>query len=263
MVGVGLAAGLAGCARQPNAVLEQARASYQAAAGDPEVTRNAPVPLHEAQQALANADEAWQEGERRETEHLAYVAQRRVEIARAIADRRRAEQQVEDLHARRPEVLLGARTAEAERARASLAALSAQLQNVRTRETDDGVVFTMSDVLFEFDRADLKPGARQDLDRIAGFLRDNPNRQVLIEGHTDARGTEQYNADLSQRRAEAVRSHLASQGVEADQITARGYGEAYPVASNQTDAGRQENRRVDIVVLHEGMDERAARYRRR
>jgi outer membrane protein OmpA-like peptidoglycan-associated protein len=107
-------------------------------------------------------------------------------------------------------------------------------------------------VLFEFDKADLKPGAMQDLQRLVTVLKDHPERRVSIEGHTDNVGSNAYNRELSQARADSVRGFLIRNGIAPERIVAQGYGEEYPVAANDSDAGRLQNRRVEIVILPEG-----------
>jgi outer membrane protein OmpA-like peptidoglycan-associated protein len=103
-------------------------------------------------------------------------------------------------------------------------------------------------VLFDTGRAELKSGADRQLDTVANFLEQNPERHVLIEGFTDSVGTEDYNRGLSERRAEAVRSALLSRGVDAGRIQVRGYGEEFPVGTNADAGGRQLNRRVEVIV---------------
>ncbi|PMR70786.1 OmpA family protein [Halomonas heilongjiangensis] len=107
-------------------------------------------------------------------------------------------------------------------------------------------VVLSSEVNFEFDRAELRPQAEMTLDEVAHRLRENPNLRVRIEGHTDSVGSAEYNQGLSQRRAESVRNYLMSQGIAGDRMTATGYGEERPVATNDTDEGRALNRRVEI-----------------
>jgi len=109
----------------------------------------------------------------------------------------------------------------------------------------------LSDVLFDTGQATLKPGADRALDRLAQFLKDSSGTDVLIEGHTDSVGTDDYNLALSQRRAQAVADALSSRGVATDRVQTKGLGKAYPVASNDTQAGRQQNRRVEIVFSDE------------
>lgn len=113
-------------------------------------------------------------------------------------------------------------------------------------------MITLGDVLFDFNRADLKTGARNNLSRLVSFLREHEDRDVLVEGHTDALGPEDYNQSLSRRRAEAVRLFLVDSGISPSRSVARGFGESRPVASNDTDEGRQQNRRVEIVILDPG-----------
>jgi outer membrane protein OmpA-like peptidoglycan-associated protein len=127
-----------------------------------------------------------------------------------------------------------------------------QLATLNAKETDRGLVLTLGDVVFESDQATLKAQTLENLYPMVTFLREHPKRHVLIEGHTDNTGPETYNLDLSQERAAAVRSFLVRNGIDPEGITARGYGEAYPMATNTTQEGRQENRRVEIVVLREG-----------
>src|SRR5262249_32960441 len=103
------------------------------------------------------------------------------------------------------------------------------------------------DVLFDTAQATLKPGAQSALGRIASFMQKNEGTKVIIEGHTDSRGSDSYNRDLSQRRAQAVADALAADGIDRGRIEPVGRGKELPVASNDTDAGRQQNRRVEIV----------------
>jgi outer membrane protein OmpA-like peptidoglycan-associated protein len=111
---------------------------------------------------------------------------------------------------------------------------------------------TLGDILFDVDQATLKPGAMQNLFRLVTFLKQYPDRGVLVEGHTDSTGSDTYNLSLSEQRAESVRSFLTQNGIGAARVLARGYGKAYPVAGNDTSAGRQRNRRVDLVILRAG-----------
>ncbi|RCV86639.1 OmpA family protein [Billgrantia montanilacus] len=104
-----------------------------------------------------------------------------------------------------------------------------------------------SEVTFAFDSADIRPGAHRELDQVANTLRENPGMRVRIEGHTDHVGSAEYNQGLSQRRAESVRDFLVSRGIAANRMTTVGHGESRPVATNETDEGRAQNRRVEIV----------------
>ncbi|HZP43195.1 MAG TPA: OmpA family protein [Candidatus Binatia bacterium] len=244
---------LAGCGTRQNAALDAAKNAYRDAASTPDVTANAPVQLHEAEAAVTRAEDALRRGESDdEVDTLAYVAQKRVEIARTRAEQERAEADVKRLDAERSQVLVGSRTAEAEHYRAKASQLERELASLNARETKRGVVVTLGDVLFDFNKASLRPGSMQQLNRLAAVLREHPDRQVLIEGHTDAVGSPSYNRQLSEARAEAVRDYLTSQGIAADRVVTRGYGESYPVASNASQAGRLQNRRVEVTITPPG-----------
>jgi outer membrane protein OmpA-like peptidoglycan-associated protein len=185
-----------------------------------------------------------------------------LERARADADAARAAAQAQADEAKR---LADQRAAEAsaarlareqaEREREALRDELRQQLNVilETRETARGLIINLSDVLFDFDRATLKPGAREKLARIAGILSAHPDLQIEIEGHADAIGSEDYNQRLSERRAESVRGYFNQQGVTKAIVAAVGFGESRPVATNGTDTGRQQNRRVEIIVTGESI----------
>jgi outer membrane protein OmpA-like peptidoglycan-associated protein len=138
--------------------------------------------------------------------------------------------------------------AQAESADARAADLQRQLADLEAQKTDRGRVVTLGDVLFEFNRADVKPAARMQLGKLAEFLRQFPERRVLIEGYTDNVGSAAYNDQLSGRRADSIRTQLALLGVNADRMGAVGYGKEYPVASNTTDTNRALNRRVEVII---------------
>jgi OOP family OmpA-OmpF porin len=101
-------------------------------------------------------------------------------------------------------------------------------------------------VLFDFDKADIKPEAHQLLDEVVTIMKKNPEMKGVIEGHTDSMGSEEYNQGLSERRAQAVEKYIEEHGIDADRYTIEGYGESNPIASNDTEEGRQENRRVEF-----------------
>jgi len=123
------------------------------------------------------------------------------------------------------------------------------------------LVLTLGDVLFETGRADLNPGAARNLDRLVQFLGDHPERRVEIDGYTDSVGTDSFNLDLSQRRADAVKSVLVNSGIDPSRVTTRGYGKDFNVASNADSGGRQLNRRVEVVIGSEDGSAVAARSR--
>ena len=146
----------------------------------------------------------------------------------------------------------GRRTARAAQAAEERAQdLERELEQLEARDTDRGLVLTLGDVLFDAGTATLKPGAATTVDRLAQFMRDYPERSVRIEGHTDSAGSDTANQALSEQRADAVRESLIERGLEAERIATLGYGEARPIAGNETAAGRQQNRRVEIVVSDE------------
>jgi outer membrane protein OmpA-like peptidoglycan-associated protein len=131
-----------------------------------------------------------------------------------------------------------------------LRSLVTEITNLR--ETSRGIVISLSDILFDVNKATLKAGAAQNIARISTVLRQYPDKNISVEGHTDSDGSDAYNQDLSDRRAAAVREALVAGGVNAGLITSRGFGESQPVATNATPVGKQQNRRVEIVVLGAG-----------
>ena len=126
--------------------------------------------------------------------------------------------------------------------------LEAQLKEMEAKKTDRGMVITLGDVLFDTNQAQLKSGGMRNVQKLADFFKQYPQRKVMIEGFTDSTGSNSRNQDLSDKRAHSVRTALLGMGISTDRITSRGYGESYPVAGNDTAAGRQLNRRVEIVV---------------
>ena len=261
-----------------NPDLIRARDAYETAQATTGVSENAPVEMYEAKQALQKAEQAENV---EELEHLAYLAERHSQIAVAVATQRSAKKEIENLSKEKNRILLNSREAEIEsklreiqekeneverarleaekaRAQAEIATIRAQelereLSALNAKMTDRGHVLTLGDVLFEFDRAELLPGAYLTIDKLVAFLMKYPNRNVLIEGHTDSIGTADYNLNLSQRRADSVRIALVERDISLSRISTKGYGKTYPVASNDTEAGRQRNRRVEIVILDEGV----------
>jgi outer membrane protein OmpA-like peptidoglycan-associated protein len=146
-----------------------------------------------------------------------------------------------------------ASAAQAEREKAELRDRLREQLNVilETRESARGLIVNVSDVLFDTDSANLKPGAREKLARVAGVLLSHQGLQLAVEGHTDSVGAEGYNQRLSERRAASVRDYLVRQGIAPTGVATSGLGESQPVVSNNTAAGRQQNRRVELVVSGE------------
>ena len=163
----------------------------------------------------------------------------------------RAKEQVAKGEAERNRVLLEARTQQADVATATAKDAQRELAELQAKQTDRGMVVTLSDVLFDTGAATLKPGADLALGRVADFMQQNPNTKLIVEGHTDSVGSDTYNEGLSQRRADAVRAALISRGIQSDRVETVGRGEGFPVASNDTQEGRQQNRRVEIIFSDE------------
>jgi len=259
-----LAAVLAACASAPqrNDQLEQARAEVQAFTADPMAQQAAGNDIDQARTSLNQADSAFQQKRPpEEVNQLAYLALRHAQAGEARISEARARQEVAKAQDERNRIQLQAREREAENAKSEAAtarntaqAAQSELANARqelnelqAKQTDRGMVMTLSDVLFDTGRATLKPGATRDLDRLAQALKDNANTRVKIEGYTDSVGSMAYNQGLSERRAQAVADALEVRGVPPDRYQVEGLGKEYPVASNNTPEGRQQNRRVEIV----------------
>lgn len=130
--------------------------------------------------------------------------------------------------------------------------LQSRLTAMEAKKTERGMVVTLGDVLFDTNEAQLKSGGVRNVQRLADFFKEYPERNLMIEGFTDSTGSDSLNQQLSDRRADSVRTALLGMGMNSDRITSRGYGEAYPVAGNDTAAGRQLNRRVELVVSEDG-----------
>jgi outer membrane protein OmpA-like peptidoglycan-associated protein len=195
----------------------------------------------EAQQAAAQAQQAAVQA----NQEAQQQAEQRAEADRQAAAARQAQQQAE-LAAQQAQQAQQQAAQQAEQARERLREqLNAVLQ---THETARGLIMNMSDVLFDFNKYTLKPEAREKLAKVSGILLAYPNLKLQVEGYTDNIGTDEYNQKLSEERAEAVRDYLTSQSVQEANISAQGYGKSDPIADNSTNAGRAQNRRVQLVV---------------
>lgn len=218
-----------------------------------------------AERARMEAEEqARQRADAEQTSRLESERRARAEAERAAAEAARARTEAEAKLA--AEMSARERTAaEAEAAKARQAAeqserekqelrerLVTQLNMIlETRDSARGLIVNMSDVLFDTGKHDLKPGAREKLAKISGIVLAHPGLALEVEGHTDSVGSDEYNMNLSERRANAVRDYLVQQGVNPSTIQARGLGESSPMASNDNAAGRQQNRRVELIVSGE------------
>jgi outer membrane protein OmpA-like peptidoglycan-associated protein len=126
--------------------------------------------------------------------------------------------------------------------------LQRQIDDLQAKVTDRGLVLTLGDVLFASGTAQLNSGGTNNLGKLAGFLNKHPERTALIEGHTDSVGSEDYNQGLSQRRADAVKSYLVGQSISSSRLSASGKGEYSPIGDNSSATGRQQNRRVEVII---------------
>ena len=261
---IGLAFLVCACAStpRPNAALESARAAVQTAEADPNVTKYAALDLDAAKKDLEVAESAALHHEDAAIAQPAYLAAQTARLAQLRASAKADDARVAAGQAERDQIQLAARAREAntanvardqaaaarDQAAEKAARLQAEVDALKAKPTDRGLVLTLGDVLFETGKAELNSGASRKLDQLAQFLTEHPERRVQIDGYTDSVGTDSYNLDLSQRRANAVRSALQVRGIDATRITTQGYGKEFPVASNADSGGRQLNRRVEIVI---------------
>ena len=157
--------------------------------------------------------------------------------------------------AKQATLLAQAETAKAEKALAEAAAIKAemeslknQLSDLQAKQTERGLLITLGDVLFEFNKSNLKEGATRNLQSLVKALSERQEQQVIVEGHTDSIGSKSYNDELSLKRADTVKNYLVSKGIEESRISTKGLGPDNPVDTNKTDEGRQKNRRVEIIL---------------
>jgi outer membrane protein OmpA-like peptidoglycan-associated protein len=266
---------IASCAMAPASPqgAAEVRSKLTALQSDPNLADRARVELREAEAAVRIAEQPLPEADAALGEHRVYMADRTVSIAEAKAATRYAEDQRARLGEERDEARLQARTREVDKARdeasrarsaadaaqsseaesAAVAARQAaeyqrQIDALQAEITDRGVVLTLGDVLFATGSAALQGGADNNLNKLVSFLNQYPERRVLIEGHTDNVGSADYNQGLSQRRADSVRYYLTQQGIASQRLSTDGIGMDRPVANNDTATGRQQNRRVEIII---------------
>jgi outer membrane protein OmpA-like peptidoglycan-associated protein len=281
---------LAACSTVPTTTptLDEARADFVAANNNPQVATYAQMEFKQASEALDRANQAAAKRESLDTiDRLAYVAKQRIATAQEVAKTKAAEAEVANASRQRDQVQLEARTAEADRAKRDAAAAQAQaaaaqqqaqdaqaqadaarqqaaqqaeratrlealLVELHAQKTERGMVVTIGDVLFATDRAELNANGMATVRKLAEIMTQNPDRTVMVEGFTDSTGSAAHNKDLSERRAASVAQALVGLGVSRERIGMRGYGEAFPVAPNNTAANRQLNRRVEIVLSNAG-----------
>jgi outer membrane protein OmpA-like peptidoglycan-associated protein len=240
------AAVVSGCSSMaPTAALTDAHNSYNRALASQEVTSLAAIELKQASETLNKADAALKECECEDkVDQLAYIAKQQVAIAQETARQKNAELTVTNATAERDKIRLEARTAEADAAKRQLEELNAQ-------KNERGLTLTLGDVLFRTGKARLEPGGMRSVEKLADFLNQHQDYSVMIEGHTDNVGSRDNNQDLSERRADAVQTALIDMNIDSARISTRGYADAFPIASNSTAAGRQMNRRVEIIISND------------
>jgi outer membrane protein OmpA-like peptidoglycan-associated protein len=260
----------------PPRELLDARSAFEKAKAS-EATQLKPESLHEARVALDQAEAAYQDdASSYRTRDLSYIAERKAELAMSLAGRAAAlaqkDQAARDLLSAQAQSLQKAQ-GELTQTRQQLAAAGASLEQERkarqeaerrardamdrlavaaalaVKEEPRGTVITLPGaVLFPSGKWDLLPGAQEKLNQVAEALKNQADHRMIVEGHTDSQGNESSNLELSQRRAQSVREYLVSRGVPGDIISATGLGQGRPIADNRTAEGRQNNRRVEIIV---------------
>jgi outer membrane protein OmpA-like peptidoglycan-associated protein len=204
-----------------------------------------------AEQAKADADRARQDAELAAQRASQEKQEAQAAQAAALAQQQALQAENEKARSLQEEAERGRQQAEADKV-AMRARLLQQLNAVLvTRDTARGLISTMPDVLFENARYTLRPAARESLAKVAGILLAYPDLRLEVDGHTDSVGSDAYNQDLSEKRAGAVRDYLVQQGLPVASVTTMGFGKTQPIASNTTAAGRQQNRRVEVVVSGE------------
>jgi len=284
LIGAAVAAVLlTACASTPQAPAGSAavRAKLTALQGDAVLGTRAPIAIKDAELAVAQAEIP--QPDLVLAAHRVYIADRKVDTAKALAQTQFAEQERTALNQQSEKARLDSRTHEVDTANnaaltarlesaeqkvaagnarsdadaAQLAAnvsqqqaaeLQRQLEIMQARPTDRGLVLTLGDTLFATGRAELKAGASANLDRLAEFMAQYPQRTAAIEGFTDSSGSEEYNQDLSQRRADSVKGYLVGRGVQTGRLSSSGRGENAPVGDNASASGRQQNRRVEVII---------------
>jgi outer membrane protein OmpA-like peptidoglycan-associated protein len=284
LIGVAVAAALfVGCASVPKHPdgSAQVRSKLTALQSEPTLANRSPVALKDAEAAVKAAEMT--EKDLVLAAHRVYIADRKVDTARALAETSYSEHERTALTEQSEKARLDSRTREADAAKndalvaraesaeqklaagtarsdadaAQMAANASQLQAaelqrqleiLQARPTDRGLVLTLGDTLFATGKADIKSGATANLDKLTTFLNEYPKRTASIEGFTDSMGSDEMNQSLSERRADAVKRYLVGRGVGSDRLTSSGRGEESPVADNDSAAGRQQNRRVEVVI---------------
>ena len=237
-----LSVGLAACSSQPNVNLEEAQSNFSSLQSDPQAAKVAALETKDASEMLKRAEKAYlDEEDEAKVDQLAYLANQRVEVAKQTINLRNAEANLQNSAAKRAEARLAARDAQIQQLQ----------QSLNAKQTERGTLITFGDVLFDLNRAELKPAGLGNINKLAQFLQENLERKVVVEGYTDSSGAANYNQQLSERRANSVRAALVKMGVGPERIVAQGYGKEYPVADNNSSSGRAMNRRVEVTISND------------
>jgi outer membrane protein OmpA-like peptidoglycan-associated protein len=278
---------LSGCSGAPTRPDGSAnlRSRLTALQGNPDYASRAPLAIKDAEAAVVAAEKP--QPDKALGAHLVFLADRKINTAEALAQSRLSVDQRKTLESDREAMRLQARTQEADAAnrRATVAQadataqradataargeadaardsareagadaertaqeLARQIAELEAKQTDRGLVLTLGDVLFTTGTANLNEGVSNHLAKLASFLNEHPDRTVLIEGHTDSMGSDAYNQGLSERRADAVKAWLIRKDIASSRLTASGKGEGDPVGDNASATGRQQNRRVEVII---------------
>ena len=233
---------LAACSTPPNPNLENARTNYAGLQANPQASKVAALETKDASDYLDKADKAYlDKQDAAKVDQLAYLTNQRVEVAKQTIALRTAENNLKNAAAQRAQARLDARDQQIKQLQDSLNA----------KQTDRGTLVTFGDVLFATDRADLKSSGLVNINKLAQFLQENPDRKVIVEGYTDSTGAANYNQSLSERRATSVQVALIKMGVDPARIVVQGYGKEYPVAENSNASGRAQNRRVEVTISND------------
>ena len=270
LLAVAVASILAACVAaptKPSGAIE-AREKLTQLQSNPDLASRAPAAMKEAEIAVRAAEVP--QPDPKLGQYNVYIADRKVDIAKERAETSLAEDQRVALSRQQEKARLDSRTREADAATNKLQAanvviadsaqqnadLQRQLDEMHAKATDRGMVLTLGDVLFTTGKSDLLAGGTSNLNRLVTFLNNYPNRSVQIEGYTDSVGSADYNMGLSQRRADSVKSYLSGQGIDNGRLSATGKGESNPVADNGSASGRQQNRRVDVIIVNPSLAQR-------
>ncbi|TRZ98549.1 MAG: DUF4398 domain-containing protein, partial [Deltaproteobacteria bacterium] len=215
-------------------------------------SEKAALAKRQSEQARQQMEQAKQQAEQARQQ----MEQAKQQAEQARQQMEQAKQQAEQARQQMEQATLAAQSEaeKAAKAKAEADQLAKEISGLKAQQTERGIILTIGDVLFATGKAQLSPQANMSVTKLSEFLKNHPTRNVLIEGHTDSVGSDEYNQVLSGKRADSVKYELRNNGVEASRITTVGYGEKYPVASNDSANSRAMNRRVDVVILNEGVD---------